>query len=66
MKECYVTKLNVEPTILDLYEEENLIQSVIPDSLDKIFSRVAEKEGIIQYRISNDIQAILDSELYNR
>lgn len=66
MKECYVTKLNVEPTILDLYEEKNLIQSVIPNSLDKIFSRVAEKDGIIQYQINNDVQKILDSELYSK
>ncbi len=65
MKECYVTKLNVEPTILDLYEERNLIQSVIPSSLDKIFIKVEEKKGIIQYQINNDVQAILNSELYS-
>ncbi|HEP1273230.1 TPA: hypothetical protein ACF4ZG_001643 [Streptococcus pyogenes] len=66
MKECYVTKLNVEPTILDLYEEENLIKTVIPNSLDKIFYKVAEKEGIIQYQISNNTRAILDSKLYSK
>ncbi|WP_019777721.1 hypothetical protein [Streptococcus sobrinus] len=66
MKECYVTKLNVEPTILDLYKEENLIKSVIPNSLDKIFSKVAAKEGIIQYQISNDTRVILESELYSK
>ncbi|HEL1907485.1 TPA: hypothetical protein TX976_001454 [Streptococcus suis] len=66
MKECYVTKLNVEPTILDLYEERNLIQSVIPNSLDKIFCRVSEKEGIIQYQITNDMQKILSSDLYSK
>ncbi|HES9240167.1 TPA: hypothetical protein VPI11_001514, partial [Streptococcus pyogenes] len=66
MKECYVTKLNVKPTILDLYEEENLIKTVIPNSLDKIFYKVAEKEGIIQYQISNNTRAILDSKLYSK
>lgn len=62
--ECYVAKLNVEPTILDLYDEHNLIKTVIPASLGKIFEEVSKIDNIIEYRKRNDIQSILQSDLY--
>ncbi len=64
MIKCYIAKLNVEPTILDLYDEENLIGSVIPDSLNLIFENCSRSGDIIKYQKKNDIQSILDSELY--
>lgn len=62
--ECYAAKLNVEPTILDLYDEHNLIKTVIPASLGKIFEEVSKIDNIIEYRKRNDIQSILQSDLY--
>ena len=56
--EVFVAKLNVEPTVLDLYEETNLLETVIPTSLNMIFDRLDEDKGIIGYRITNDIESI--------
>lgn len=56
MIECYVTKLNVEPSILELYTEKNLVSNVIPASLDRIFSKHGEQDGIIKYQIRNNLQ----------
>ena len=38
--EVFVAKLNVEPTVLDLYEETNLLETVIPTTLNIIFNRL--------------------------
>ena len=62
--EVFVAKLNVEPTVLDLYEEANLLETVIPTSLNMIFDRLDEDKGIIGYRITNDIESIKKSKLY--
>lgn len=62
--EVFVAKLNVEPTVLDLYEETNLLETVIPTSLNMIFDRLDEDKGIIGYRITNDIESIKKSKLY--
>ncbi|EFM34494.1 hypothetical protein HMPREF9189_1793 [Streptococcus sp. oral taxon 071 str. 73H25AP] len=62
--EVFVAKLNVEPTVLDLYEETNLLETVIPNSLNMIFDRLDEDKGIIGYRITNDIESIKKSKLY--
>ncbi|WP_455446977.1 hypothetical protein [Streptococcus salivarius] len=62
--EVFVAKLNVEPTVLDLYEEANLLGTVIPTSLNMIFERLDEDKGIIGYRITNDIESIKKSKLY--
>ncbi len=62
--EVFVAKLNVEPTVLDLYEETNLLETVIPTSLNMIFDRLDEDKGIIGYRITNDIESIKNSRLY--
>lgn len=64
MLECYVAKFNVEPTTLELYDEKNLIENVIPSSLDKIFKHVQKSDNIIEYEKKNDIQSVLESELY--
>ena len=64
MLECYVAKFNVEPTTLELYDEKNLIENVIPSSLDTIFKHVQKSDNIIEYEKKNDIQSVLESELY--
>lgn len=64
MIECYVTKLNVEPSILELYTEENLVSNVIPASLDRIFSKQGEQDGLIKYQIRNNFQEAIQAELY--
>lgn len=66
LMECFVTKLNVEPTVLELYDENNLIKEVIPNSFDRVFERIDEKENIIKYRKKDDIQLVLDSDLYQQ
>lgn len=65
METCYVAKFNVEPDILNMYGESDLVSRVIPSNLGVYFTKVSEKDSIIKFKKDSNFSEIKKSAVFN-
>lgn len=64
METCYVAKFNVEPDVLELYGEIDLIKNVIPNNLSKIYSNEVKDNDIVKFIKNTDFSKIQEDNDY--